>query len=128
MGHALQLVNIARDVKKDALINRIYIPLSAFPNTDQLLSFLHPDLAKPISSSGMVLDLVQDAFVLREKTAPYMDQLPREAKGGLRAMVASYFEIAEEIVRRDGEVEITGVRVSRWRRLRAAAGAMWGFT
>jgi 15-cis-phytoene synthase/lycopene beta-cyclase len=133
MGHALQLVNIARDVKKDALNNRVYVPLSSFPDTTTLHSFLDltrnptPDQPPP-SPSPYILDLVEHAFELREKTAPYMNLLPREAKGGLRAMVASYFEIAEEIMRRNGEVEMTGVRVSRKRRLRAAAGAMWGFT
>jgi hypothetical protein len=31
-------------------------------------------------------------------------------------------------MRREGEVTITGVKVSKKRRLRAAAAAMWGFT
>ena len=133
MGHALQLVNIARDVKKDALNNRLYVPVSSFPDTTTLQSFL--DLTRnpvsdqpPPSPNPYILDLVEHAFELREKTAPYMELLPREAKGGLRAMVASYFEIAEEIMSRGGEVELTGVRVSRKKRLRAAAAAMWGFT
>jgi 15-cis-phytoene synthase/lycopene beta-cyclase len=128
MGHALQLVNIARDVKKDALNNRVYIPLSSFPNKETILAFLHPqpDIPTP-SPKPYVMELVEYAFILREKTAPYMDKLPREARGGLRAMVASYFEIAEEIVRREGEVDERGVKVSKWRRLRAAASAMWGF-
>ena len=129
MGHALQLVNIARDVKKDALTNRLYIPLSSFPDNETLHSFLRPTPERPApDSKPYVLDLVEHAFVLRQKTAAYMDLLPREAKGGLRAMVASYFEIAEEIMRREGEVTITGVKVSKKRRLQAAAAAMWGFT
>ena len=129
MGHALQLVNIARDVKKDALTNRLYIPLSSFPDNEALYSFLHPTPERPAhDSKPYVLELVQHAFVLRERTAPYMELLPREAKGGLRAMVASYFEIAEEIMKREGEVTNTGVKVSKKKRLRAAAGAMWGFT
>lgn len=128
MGWALQLVNIARDMKKDALANRVYIPLSSFASSEAVLAFLRPKAGvTPPSCQPQVLGLIDIAASLREKTAPYMDLLPREARGGLRAMVASYFEIAEEIVRRKGEVEVTGVKVSSWRRARAASAAMWGF-
>lgn len=128
MGWALQLVNIARDVKKDALNNRIYIPLASFAENETILAFLHPQPGKPTTSTRpYVKKYLRLAFEFREQTAPYMEALPRESRGGLRAMVASYFEIAEEIMRRDGEVEETGVKVSSWRRLRAASSAMWGF-
>lgn len=127
MGWALQLVNIARDMKKDAINSRVYIPLSSFPSSELVLAFLQPKPGKPIPScQPQVLGLVDIATSLREKTASYMNLLPREARGGLRAMVASYFEIAEEIKRRKGEVEDTGVKVSSWRRARAASAAMWG--
>lgn len=129
MGWALQLVNIARDMKKDALNNRVYIPLSSFPSSESVLAFLQPKTCQTRPScQPQVLGLIDIASTLREKTAPYMDLLPREAKGGLRAMVASYFEIAEEIVRRQGQVEETGVKVSSWRRARAASAAMWGIS
>lgn len=133
MGWALQLVNVARDVKKDALNNRIYMPLSSFPSSEAVFAFLRPAASAgskakpaPLSCQPQVLGLVDIASSLRQKTAPYMDLLPREARGGLRAMVASYFEIAEEITRRDGLVDERGVKVSSWRRARAAAAAMWG--
>lgn len=129
MGWALQLVNIARDMKKDAIDNRVYIPLSSFPSSESVLAFLRPKAGiTPPSCQPQVLGLIDIASSLRQKTAPYMNLLPREARGGLRAMVASYFEIAEEIVRRKGEVEDTGVKVSGWRRARAASAAMWGFS
>lgn len=131
MGWALQLVNIARDMKKDALNSRVYIPLSSFPSSELVLAFLRPILgnANPLPScQPQVLGLVDIAYSLRDKTAPYMELLPREARGGLRAMVASYFEIGEEIVRRKGEVEDAGVKVSSWRRARAASAAFWGLS
>lgn len=129
MGWALQLVNIARDMKKDALNSRVYIPLSSFPSSELVLAFLRPKLGNPLPScQPQVLGLVDIANSLRDKTAPYMELLPREARGGLRAMVASYFEIAEEITRRKGEVEDTGVKVSSWRRARAASAAFWGIS
>ena len=129
MGWALQLVNIARDMKKDALNNRVYIPLSSFPSSDLVLAFLRPKGSEPLPScQPQVIGLVDIAYSLRDKTAPYMELLPREARGGLRAMVASYFEIAEEIVRRKGEVEDAGVKVSSWRRARAASAAFWGLS
>jgi 15-cis-phytoene synthase/lycopene beta-cyclase len=54
-----------------------------------------------------------------------MADLPRTARGGTRAMVASYFEIAEEIRRRGGAIDERGVKVDKWRRLIAAGRAMW---
>lgn len=129
MGWALQLVNIARDMKKDALNSRVYIPLSSFPSSELVLAFLRPKAGNPLPScQPQVLGLVDIAYSLRDKTAPYMELLPREARGGLRAMVASYFEIAEEIVRRKGEVEDAGVKVSSGRRARAASSAFWGLS
>ncbi len=54
-----------------------------------------------------------------------MQLLPPTARGGMRAMVASYFEIGEEIKRRKGQVKIGGVKVKGRRRAVAAALAMW---
>lgn len=82
MGLDLKLVDIARDIKKDALLNRMYIPLSSILNNVAILSFLHLHAGKPTPSTRpYVLDLLQVAMSLRQKTAASMESLPREAKG-----------------------------------------------
>lgn len=126
MGRALQLVNIARDVAKDAIVGRVYVPLSSFPNGSASLDTLLPSTAHPPDYALYNLPLLDIADDLREASAPAMDQLPRTARGGTRAMAASYFEIAEEVRRRGGKVDDRGVKVEKWRRGLAACKAMWG--
>jgi 15-cis-phytoene synthase/lycopene beta-cyclase len=125
MGRSLQLVNIARDVAKDAVIARIYVPLSWFANSADYLSILFPSSTSP-SYATQTLPLLDLADSLRKSSEGAIGGLPPTARGGMRAMVASYFEIGEEIRRRGGEVEDKGVKVSKLRRAKAAARAMWG--
>jgi 15-cis-phytoene synthase/lycopene beta-cyclase len=127
MGQALQLVNIARDVAKDATIGRLYVPLSSFQSGAALLNILVPSTSSP-SYAPYSLPLLDIADQLRLSSTPAMNELPPTARGGTRAMVASYFEIAEEIRLRGGEIDEKGVKVKRWRRAWAAAGAMWGWS
>ena len=126
MGQALQLVNIARDVAKDATIGRVYAPLSSFPSGSALLDVLLPSTTLP-PYGRYSLPLLDIADEMRRSSGPAMDKLPWVARGGTKAMAASYFEIAEETRRRGGEVDQKGVKVKRWRRALAAARAMWGW-
>lgn len=127
MGRALQLVNIARDIAKDAAIGRVYVPLSAIPSAQALLAILLPQASsrQPPDYAALNLPLLDLADGMRASSAPAMADLPRTASGGTRAMVASYFEIASAIRRRGGAVDERGVKVDKGRRLRAAAAAMW---
>lgn len=128
MGRALQLVNIARDIAKDAAIGRVYVPLSAIPSAQALLDILLPSSSssrQPPDYAALNLPLLDLADGMRASSAPAMAELPRTASGGTRAMVASYFEIANAIRRRGGAVDERGVQVDKGRRLRAAAAAMW---
>ena len=128
MGRGLQLVNIARDVAKDAAIGRLYVPLSAFPNGSSLLDVLIPSSCLSPSYAPYTLPLLDTADELRTSSTSAMDDLPPAARAGTRAMVASYFEIAKEIRRRSGEVDENGVKVKRQRRALAAARAFWGLS
>jgi 15-cis-phytoene synthase/lycopene beta-cyclase len=125
MGRALQLVNIARDVAKDAVIARVYVPLSSFSKPSDLLSILQPTPTPSYSTQTLpLLDMADD---LRVSSRDAIGGLPPTARGGMRAMVASYFEIGEAIRKRGGEVEDKGIRVSKKKRAWAASRAMWGF-
>ena len=125
MGRALQLVNIARDVAKDAMINRIYIPLSSFPHAPALLDILFPDPDDPPSYAVYSIPLLDQADEMRARSFGAIERLPRTARGGTRSMVASYFEIGRAIRAKGGEVDERGIKVSRVDRAVAAARAMW---
>lgn len=136
MGRALQLVNIARDVAKDAMIARVYVPRSSFASTAALHSVLLP--SSPASSPGEPkpktdyssynLPLLEQADEMRYSSAGAIADLPPTARGGARAMAASYFEIGSAIRREGGKVDERGVKVEKKKRLKAAAKAMWGFS
>ena len=122
MGRALQLVNIARDVAKDALLGRVYIPLSHFSSAKALLAVLDGTVPTYSLYTIPTLDLADQ---MRADSAPAIAQLPRTARGGTRAMVASYFEIGRAVRRDEGEVDQRGIRVNKWGRAWAAARAFW---
>lgn len=148
MGQALQLVNISRDIRTDAALNRVYIPLNAFrrpqdaPADDPFAKMTAPasDLEALLRTGGkspsgaelsrytqLLLRLADD---LRSSSKDAIAKLPRTARAGTRAMVASYFEIAVA-VRRDAQVThdasepVTRVKVSKRKRLWAVCRAMW---
>jgi 15-cis-phytoene synthase/lycopene beta-cyclase len=152
MGRALQLVNIARDVAKDAAIGRLYIPLSKFDSARDLLAVLQytpttmtnandgttitptahmtptstpTPSPNPPDYSKYNLPLLDLADEMRIQSAAAIDDLPPTARGGTRAMVASYFQIADAVRRERGKVDERGVRVSKVSRVMAAAWAMW---
>ena len=127
MGRALQLVNIARDICKDAAMGRVYVPLSAFPSVSAMLDVLLPPTSGPGPSyAPYSLPIIKQAYELRRSSEKSIEALPSTARGGTRAMVASYFEIAAAVKKQCGEVDERGVKVSKWRRASSAAKAMWG--
>lgn len=131
MGRALQLVNIARDVAKDAQIARVYVPLASFPQTSDLHAVLLPQSIQKGQRpdySRYNLPMLKSADEMREGSAGAIADLPPTARGGARAMAASYFEIGSAIRREDGKVDERGVKVDKKKRLKAAARAMWGFS
>lgn len=133
MGRALQLVNIARDVAKDAQIARVYVPLSSFSSTKALHTVLLP--SQTLTEKGQRPDyseynlpLLNQADEMRGGSAGAIADLPPTARGGARAMAASYFEIGTAIRREKGRVDERGVKVDKKKRLKAAAKALWGFS
>ena len=119
MGQALQLVNIARDIRTDALLQRLYIPLDEFDDLDLMAQ---RDYAR------YTLPLLATANKLRRGAAREIDRLPRTARAGTRAMVASYFEIGKEVERRGGKLDAERLRVPTWRRVKAVLRCFWGWS
>lgn len=129
MGQALQLVNVARDIRTDALMRRLYIPLETISILPEQLEslFCEPETRSPKDYAIYTLPLLETANNLRKDSVPEIEQLPRTARAGTRAMVASYFEIGKEVERRGGALEAERLKVSKWRRIAAVLRCFWGW-
>ena len=145
MGVALQIINIARDIRHDAeTLDRIYVPLewfdeeklSAFktfdikpehlvsPSPSHLINLLNG--SKP--GSNIYLDnfpygtysirLLDLANVYYEKSIDATLSLPNSVRRAVRAMIENYHEISAYVVKRDiPNVSKGAIRISDGRRV-----------
>lgn len=124
MGKALQCVNIARDIGRDAAIERVYIPTSwlALVDLTPLQVIQSPDSPKVHQMQQKMLDLADNYY---NKSRAAIEELPREIRGPVRTTVESYFEIGRAL-RTSGEIRCDGMkfRLPLWRRLVVAWLAM----
>lgn len=105
MGHALQYVNIARDIRVDAAMNRVYLPTSWLEGEAE--GGLAPeDIIRDPSQPGAetlrqkLLDL---AFREYGRSRPVMDSIPDDdVRGPLIVAVESYMEIGRVLRERAG--------------------------
>ncbi|KAI1261554.1 hypothetical protein F5Y18DRAFT_401619 [Xylariaceae sp. FL1019] len=101
MGHALQYVNIARDIQVDAEIGRVYLPscwLKEEGLTPQSI-LANPRQPKAEDLRQRLLDL---AFKEYSKSRTTMDLLPDEIRGPLIVAVESYMEIGRVLREKSG--------------------------
>lgn len=101
MGHALQYVNIARDIQVDAKMGRVYLPtrwLSEEDLTPQDI-LLDPTQPKAELLRQRLLDL---AFKEYGRSRPTMNLLPDEIRGPLVVAVESYMEIGRVLQDQSG--------------------------
>ena len=123
MGIALQLVNIARDIKVDASIGRVYIPLTWLEEASSSPSDIlrDPDRPEAMILRHRLLDLAMKHY---SEARPMIEALPKESRGPMRVAVESYMEIGR--VLKEGEYHIKAGRatVPILRRLRVAWKAL----
>ncbi len=107
LGHALQLVNIIRDVREDAARDRIYLPQALLARHGvaeaDLLALRQPD--------GLAAALAELAGVARDHYRKALAWLPLEERRDQRSglmMAAIYFTLLDE-------VEADGFQVMRHR-------------
>ncbi|KAH8662289.1 Phytoene synthase [Xylariales sp. PMI_506] len=126
MGYALQYVNIARDIKVDAEMGRVYIPTNwiqeeGLEPEDVLRD---PDLPAVAALRERLLTL---AFKEYSRSRPIMDVLPSDVRGPLIVAVESYMEIGR-VLREQGGVPAActpkRATVPRWRRVWVAWNAL----
>ena len=116
MGIALQYVNIARDIRVDAAIGRVYIPTTWIEEQGlKPQDILHdPDLPQVELLRQRLLD---EAFKCYEEARPKIERLPPGAKGPMRVTVESYMEIGRTLRSLGYKVKDGRATVSKWRRL-----------
>ncbi len=105
LGIAMQMTNIARDVREDAEAGRCYVPglntETLFGNSEEVRSAVRRLLAN-----------AEREYELAETGLKY---LPQDCRRGIRIALAAYREIGREIVRRDVPVCSVRVVVPMWR-------------
>ena len=124
-GVALQLTNIVRDVREDALRGRIYLPredlrrfgvapeeLSAPKTTARVRSLLEFQTAR-------AYDFYGQAEPLRHRVDPV-------GRPVLLAMVGIYRALLDEIVRRDHDVFAGRVTIPGWRKMAITLRSLGG--
>jgi len=92
MGIALQYINIARDVMKDATIGRVYLPSCWLEEED-----IKPEQVVE-NPSGPSIDrlrarLLEKAFGIYREARPAIEQIPVDTRAPMRVAVESYVEI-----------------------------------
>ena len=119
MGIALQLVNIARDIKVDADMSRVYIP-STWLKTEGV----DPKgvLKEPTSPSivKLRLRLLDKAFECYEQSRGAIEELPLNARGPMRVAVESYMEIGRVLRKGNHRIKAGRATVPKFRRLLVA--------
>ena len=125
MGIALQYVNIARDIAVDALLHRVYTPLTWLAEEGLTPEgvITNPQGAQIEKLRARLLDR---GFMLYQQSRDAITELPDEVRGPVRVAVDSYMEIGR--VLREGKYPLKGGRatVPKWRRIWVAWKALNG--
>jgi 15-cis-phytoene synthase len=122
-GIALQLTNIIRDVREDALQGRVYLP------TIELRRFgVDPaELAAP-RPTGRVRALLEyqgaRAYDYYRKAEPLVSLIDPVGRPVFLAMVGIYRALLDEIVRRDYDVLTARVSLPTWRKVAITIGSL----
>ncbi len=124
-GIALQLTNILRDVREDARLGRIYLPLEDLARFGVSPADLKADTPSPAARALFEFE-GRRAYDFYSEAAPLIRLVAPVGRPVLRAIVGIYRALLDEIVRRDYDVLAHRVSLSPWRKaaitLRSLAG------
>lgn len=123
MGLALQIVNIARDIKVDSAMGRVYIPGSWL----QEIGLTPEDILKtPHGTKVLELRtrLLDKAFALYDIAKQGLAHLPDEVRGPMRVAVESYMEIGRILRQKNYQVKAGRATVPKLQRVKVAWRAL----
>ncbi|KAI2637609.1 Squalene/phytoene synthase-domain-containing protein [Hypomontagnella submonticulosa] len=127
MGHALQYVNIARDILVDSEMGRVYLPTNWLEDEKLTPQDIIKQPKQP-KVEKLRQRLLDHAFKEYERSRSTMDILPREVRGPLIVAVESYMEIGRVLRERRGVPSKTRkgrATVPRSRRIWVAWKNLW---
>ncbi|KAI1140717.1 Squalene/phytoene synthase-domain-containing protein [Hypoxylon sp. FL0543] len=101
MGHALQYVNIARDILVDAEMGRVYLPTNWLKEENLTPKDIIKDPRQP-KVEKLRQKLLRHAFTEYERSRATMTLLPAEVRGPLIVAVESYMEIGRVLREKTG--------------------------
>ena len=113
LGVAMQLINIARDVRDDARLSRVYLPQEWLPQgiTAQSLA------DDPLPAWPAVLQSIRLAEEYFVSGFIGLHYLPKESRRGIWLAGRVYREIGQEILRLGPPAVLSRTVVPKWRRL-----------
>lgn len=120
-GIAFQLTNILRDLKEDADRGRIYLPREDL----RRFGYAADDLCRGVWDErfrallGFQIERAERFFRASDSLQDWLTPEGRRANGAMRE---TYEQLLRTIRRRQGELFERRLRVSRWRKMRIAAG------
>ncbi|OTB03982.1 hypothetical protein M426DRAFT_12066 [Hypoxylon sp. CI-4A] len=101
MGHALQYVNIARDILVDAEMGRVYLPTKWLKEENLTPGDVIRDPRQP-KVERLKQKLLDHAFKEYERSRGTMNMLPPQVRGPLIVAVESYMEIGRVLREKTG--------------------------
>jgi phytoene synthase len=125
LGQALQLTNILRDLRADAMVDRIYVPrewlIAAAVDAEWLRGAGPAAAYEPGGPIARLVERLHAAAAARFDAAhAQLRRLPWRDRRRLlpaRIMAAVYRELLHRLRRRGGELRAPQVSVPRWRKL-----------
>jgi 15-cis-phytoene synthase / lycopene beta-cyclase len=123
MGVALQYVNIARDIRVDARMGRVYLPTTWLVEQGLKPKDILDDPDRP-EVEWLRLRLLDRAFGHYQSARSHIDLLPYTFRGPVRVMIESYMEIGRTLQRQQYQVRDGKATVGRLRRLWVAWKAL----
>lgn len=134
LGHALQLTNILRDLRTDALAGRVYVPRDWLRDCDVDPDWLRGSgpakVYQPEGAVGRLCARLAAAAGTRFAAArSALQRLPFRDRRRLlpaRIMAAVYRDLLQRLRRRGGDVRGERVRVPRWRKIWLVAASCVG--
>ena len=122
-GLALQLTNIIRDVREDALNGRIYLPREDLDRFGVDPKTLVEPTMSPAFRQLLAFEAGR-AYAYYEESAPLETLVDPLGRPVLRALVGVYHRLLHEIVRKDYDVMSRRVSVAGWRKVAILAQAL----
>lgn len=123
LGIAMQLTNLCRDVREDALADRRYLPASLVGDMepDQLVLPSAGDRKIICAAIGQLLDLADQYYISGEDGLVY---LPRDARASIAVAARVYRAIGLKLRSRGCDYWTSRVVVSRTQKISASTGAL----